>query len=98
MKKILIFSRYFFLLLIFVSIQQSLFGQKTEKIFNVRSTFLALREMKLINRELSFAIRTLFFFVFGISMEIEKILKKEIILSGIIHLLLIHKFPGTDLL
>lgn len=33
MKKILIFSRYFFLLLIFVSIQQSLFGQKTEKIF-----------------------------------------------------------------
>ena len=64
--------------------------QKTEKIFNVRSTFLALREMKLINRELSFAIRTLFFFVFGFSMEIEKILKKEIILSGIVIILLIY--------
>lgn len=64
--------------------------EEHKKIFNLRNTYFALRELKLINTEISFIIRTFFFFVFGFSIDIFKSLSVTVIVLAVVIVLLIY--------
>lgn len=71
--------------------------EKIRGVFNTRNTLSAFRELKLINGELSFTIRTFFFLVFGFSIEMNKIFDMKILVAGTIVLTIIYLLRYVNL-
>jgi len=68
----------------------TLLNEKMKKVFNNRNILFALRELTVINGELAFTIRTIFFFTFGYSFDIFNQISLRVLIIGFVLILIIY--------